>query len=54
MLILKLEFCKKYIISGRNNIKINEGVVDPSVNKPEVVTLSTEDVYNVSFQYTKL
>ena len=54
MLILKLEFCKKDIISGINNININEGVVDPIVNKPELVTLSYEDVYDVYFHYKQL
>ena len=33
-------------MSDRKNSNINEGVIDPSVNKPEVVTLSIADVEN--------
>ena len=35
-------------MSERNNSNINEGIIDPSVKKPKFVTLSAEDVDNVS------
>ena len=35
-------------MSERNNSNINEGIIYPSVKKPKFVTLSAEDVDNVS------
>ena len=30
-------------MSDRKNININEGIIDPSVKKPELITQSTSD-----------
>ena len=42
-----MECCKNDTVSYSKNSKINEGIIDPIVNKPEFITLSTADVENI-------
>ena len=35
-------------MSDRKNSKINKGIIDPIVNKPQVITLSTPGVDDIS------
>ena len=40
--------CKQDSMSDSKNRKINEGIIDPSVNKYQVITMSTPGVDDVS------
>ena len=45
---------KQDAMSDRNNRKINEGIINPIMNKPQVITLSTTGVDDFSIFQSNL